>query len=136
MDGPMSDNSERSMVLVVYGLYLLGLFTGGFSTLVGVILAHIRLEPARGSLYESHYRNMILVFWVWLGVVVIAGSFAFAGIAGLALSLISSWPWFSLSLIPAGFAVWLLLMGIAFAAIWYYWRLLKGLVLVLDDKPY
>jgi uncharacterized membrane protein len=132
----MNENSERNTVLIVYGLYLLGLFTGGFSTLVGVILAHIRLEPARGSLYESHYRNMILVFWVWLAVVVITGVFAFAGIAGLALSLIASWPWFGLSLIPAGFTVWLMLMAIAIACIWYYWRLLKGLVLVLDDKPY
>jgi len=132
----MNGNSERNTVLIVYGLYLLGLFTGGFSTLIGVILAHIRLEPARGSLYESHYRNMILVFWVWLAVVAIAGAFAFAGVAGLAFSLAASWPGFGLALIPAGFTVWLMLLGIAIAGIWYYWRLIKGLVLVLDDKPF
>jgi uncharacterized membrane protein len=132
----MSENSERNTVLIVYGLYLLGLFTGGFSTLIGVILAHIRLEPARGSLYESHYRNMILVFWVWLAVVAVAGAFAFAGIAGLAFSLIASWPYFGLALIPAGFTVWLMLLGVAVAGLWYYWRLIKGLALVLDDKPF
>lgn len=132
----MSGNSERNTVLIVYGLYLLGLFSGGFSTLIGVILAHSRLEPARGSLYESHYRNMILVFWVWLAVVAVAGAFAFAGVSGLAFSLMASWPGFGLALIPAGFAVWLMLLGVGIACLWYYWRLIRGLVLVLDDKPF
>lgn len=131
----MSEMSERNSVLVAYGLYLLGAMTGGLTTLIGTVLAHIRLGEARGTIYESHYRNMILVFWVWLGVMVVAGSVVLAGIAGAALSLFT-WPAFGLALIPFGVALWLMGLAILATILWYYWRLVRGLVLVVDDKPY
>ena len=133
----MSEMSERNSVLVAYGLYLLGAMTGGLTTLIGTVLAHIRLKEARGTLYESHYRNLILIFWVWLAVMVVAGSVVLAGMAGAAFSLFASWPVFGLALIPFGicrvadghWASWR-------PCLWYYWRLVRGLVLVVDDKPY
>jgi len=131
-----SQMSERNSVLIGYGLFLLGIFTGGLTTLIGVIVAHIRLEKVRGTLYESHYRNMILVFWVWLAVVVVAATIILASIGGAALSQIASWPVFSLALIPAGITVWVMLLAVAGAYIWYYWRLVRGLIQALDDKPY
>ena len=132
----MSEMSERNSVLVAYGLYLLGIVSGGLTTLVGVILAHVRLEAARGTPYESHYRNMILVFWVWLAVIVVAGTVTLAGITGAALSFLASWPVFGLALIPAGLTVWLMMLAVAAAFVWYYWRLVRGLVLALDDKAF
>jgi uncharacterized membrane protein len=132
----MSQMSERSSVLIAYGLYLLGAMTGGLTTLIGTVLAHVRLGEARGTLYESHYRNLILVFWVWLAVMVVAGSVALAGVIGAAFSLFASWPVFGLALIPFGLAVWLMGLGILATVLWYYWRLVRGLVLVVDDKPY
>lgn len=132
----MSEMSERNSVLVAYGLYLLGAMTGGLTTLIGTVLAHIRLGEARGTLYESHYRNLILIFWVWLTVMVMAGSVVLAGVAGAAFSLFASWPVFGLALIPFGIAVWLVGMAVLATCLWYYWRLVRGLVLVMDDKPY
>jgi uncharacterized membrane protein len=131
----MNEMSERNSVLVAYGLYLLGAMTGGLTTLIGTVLAHIRLGEARGTLYESHYRNLILVFWVWLAVMVVAGSVVLAGVAGAAFSLFA-WPVFGLALIPFGLAVWLMGLGILATILWYYWRLVRGLVLVVDGKPY
>ncbi len=130
----MNELSERNTVLIAYGLFLLGLPSGGFTTLIGVIVAHLRLEPSRGTIYQSHYRNMIMVFWVWLAVVVVAGALTFAGVAGLAFSLLASWPGFALALIPAGLTLWLMFLALAVACVWYYWRLLRGLFQVLDDK--
>lgn len=132
----MNGIPERSLVLVGYGLYLLGIATGGFTTLIGVILSHVRLEGARGTLYESHYRNLILVFWVWLAVIALAGAVTLAGIAGAAFSFIAHWPFFALALVPAGLAVWLMVLAVAATFVWYYWRLVRGLVLVLDDKAF
>ncbi len=132
----MSEMSERNSVLVAYGLFLLGAMTGGLTTLIGAVLAHIRLGEVRGTLYESHYRNMILVFWVWLAVMVVAGSIVLAGVTGAAFSLFASWPVFGLALIPFGFALWLMGLCILATVLWYYWRLVRGLVLVVDDKPY
>src|ERR1700748_1888553 len=82
---------ERSWVLAAYGLLLIAPGSGGVTALVGVILAHLRLDGARGGLYESHYRNLILVFWVWLAVALILLALAFTGAAGLVVSLLA-WP--------------------------------------------
>lgn len=132
----MNDISERNWVLILYGLYLLGLPTSGLTTLVGVILAHVRRQGALGTVYESHYRNLILVFWVWLGVVVLASIFTFAGILGAILSLVMAGPVAAFGIVPVGLSLWLLMLGVGFVCLWYYWRLLRGLMLAIDDKPY
>src|SRR5690242_8067434 len=103
--GRMSEMSERNSVLVAYGLYLLGAMTGGLTTLAGMILAMVRLDSARGTLFETHYRNMILVFWIWLAVVVGAGAMVLTGVAGVAFSVLAVGPLGGLALIPAGFAL-------------------------------
>jgi uncharacterized membrane protein len=126
---------ERNWALAAYGLLLIAPGSGGITALVGVILAYLRRDTARGSLYESHYRNLILVFWVWLVVTLLMAAFAFTGIAALLLSLVT-WPTWSNLLFPyAGiFGLWSLCWILT--GIWYYWRLLRGLVRILDDKPY
>ena len=132
----MSEMSERNSVLVAYGLYLLGAMTGGLTTLAGMILAMVRLDSARGTLFETHYRNMILVFWIWLAVVVGAGAMVLTGVAGVAFSVFAVGPLGGLALIPAGFALGLIGLGVLATCVWYYWRLVRGLVLAVDDKPY
>jgi|SRR6185437_4193394 len=126
---------ERNWVLAAYGLLLIAPGSGGVTALIGAVLAHLRLEGARGSLYESHYRNMILVFWVWLAVVLILLALAFTGVAGLVMSLLA-WPEhdFPVGRFLLSTALWSL-CGVL-AGIWYYWRLLRGLIRALDDKPY
>ena len=125
---------ERGWLLAIYGLFLIAPASSGITVLIGVILAHLRLDQARGTLYESHYRNLILVFWVWLVVALAAASLAFAGLAGLALSLLQSWPGFALyhSTLMLG----LVFLGVVLTCFWYYWRLIRGFIRILDDKPY
>jgi uncharacterized membrane protein len=132
----MNEMSERNSVLVAYGLYLLGAMTGGLTTLAGMILAMVKLDGTRGTLFESHYRNMILVFWVWLAVIFGAGAMILTGAAGVAFSLFAAGPLSGLTLIPAGFALGVIGLGVLATCIWYYWRLVRGLVLAVDDKPY
>src|SRR5262249_54199740 len=83
---------ERNWALAGYGLYLIAPFTTGLPPLLGVVLAHVRKDGARGSFLESHYRNLILVFWVWFGVALIAAALLIAGLAGTLIPLIQSWP--------------------------------------------
>lgn len=128
--------SERNAVLTAYGLYLLGAATAGFTTLAGMILAYVKLDGARATPYESHYRNMLLVFWVWLAVVAVAGALILAGVSGVAVWLLAMGPIGSLAMIPAGLAFSLIGVGVLATYVWYYWRLVRGLVLSLDDKPY
>jgi uncharacterized membrane protein len=130
----MAIGEERGWLLAIYGLFLIAPASSGITVLIGVILAHLRLDQARGTLYESHYRNLILVFWVWLVVALAAASLAFAGLAGLVLSLMQSWPGFALyhSTLMLG----LVFLGVVLTCFWYYWRLIRGFIRILDDKPY
>ena len=80
---------ERNWALTGYGLYLVAPFTTGLTTLIGVILAHIRKDGARGTIFESHYRNLILVFWVWFAVAAIAAVLVISGLASMLLPLIT-----------------------------------------------
>ena len=133
----MSDTAEeRNWVLATYGLFLIAPATSGLTTLIGVILAHLRLDAARGGLYESHYRNLILVFWVWLAFLLLAGAFAFADLAGIVLSLTQSWPVKGFGLYHGVLTLGLLILAFMIVGIWYYWRLLGGLIRALDGKPY
>ena len=61
---------NRTILLVVYGLYVLSIFLG-VSAIVGVIIAYVRLEDVSGTWLESHARHQIRIFWGFVtGVVV------------------------------------------------------------------
>lgn len=127
---------ERNWVLIAYGLFLIAPASSGITALIGVILAHVRLDAARGGSYESHYRNLILVFWVWFTVAFIAAALAFAGLAGVAFSLLRAWPGPGFALYQSISMLGLVFLGVVLTCFWYYWRLIRGLIRLLDDKPY
>jgi len=141
---PVPAPSERPAVLVGYGLFLLAVVCGGITALIGAVIAYARRDDARGTVWESHYRNLILVFWVGtvfaLSLIAMALSGLFAAI-GLALS--SAWAngawadgdWIaSLPLLGAVIPL-VLLAWIAFG-LWYLYRVLRGFIHALDDRAY
>ena len=136
---PTSD--ERLLVLLSYGLFLIAP-AGGLTALIGVIIAHVRLAHALGSIHESHYRNQIRVFWTML-IVALAMIFVFT--MGMGFSLFSliwpftpGWPFWPGAMVGAGWMMLLPLAGLfsLLLVLWYYWRLLRGFLRALDDKPY
>ena len=127
---------ERNWALVAYGLFLIAPASSGITALIGVVLAYLRRDAARGSLYESHYRNMILVFWVWMAVAFVAAAIALAGLAGAALTLLRSWPGTGFALYHSTLMLGLVFLGVVVTGFWYYWRLIRGFIWLLDDKPY
>ncbi len=136
---PTSD--ERLLVLLSYGLFLIAP-AGGLTALIGVIIAHVRLAHALGSIHESHYRNQIRVFWTML-IVALAMMFVFT--MGMGFSLFSliwpftpGWPFWPGAMVGAGWMMLLPLAGLfsLLLMLWYYWRLLRGFLRALDDKPY
>ena len=129
---------ERLLVLLAYGLFLIAPTMGGISALIGVVIAHIRLSHAAGTIHETHYRNLILVFWTMLICSVVAlGALSLAAGASLFwLAWPFAWP-FNLAVLGASWIVFVPLALLLCAAllIWYYWRLIRGFVRELDDKP-
>jgi uncharacterized membrane protein len=104
---PRSDT--RTVAIVVYGLYLIGWPCLHMPTIAGLIVAYLKRDEARGTLWESHFTNQIETFWVTLALMVVG--------------------------IPLCFV----LVGIPIvigAVVWSLYRTIKGLLRAIDDKPY
>src|SRR3569833_3384613 len=83
---------ERNWALAAYGLFLIAPASSGVTALIGVILAHLRLDVARGGFYESHYLILFLVFWDRKTKKNETTAKASAGPAGGALTMFRAWP--------------------------------------------
>ena len=62
----MNDSISNTMVntvKLVYILYLVGLMTGGVTTLIGVVMAYVNRDSAPEWL-QTHYRFLIRGFWI------------------------------------------------------------------------
>ena len=102
-------SSSRVMAIVTYVLFLAGWPTFHLATVAGVILAYVQRDEARGTVWESHFENVISTFWIALVCGIVAGILCLVGI---------------------GF----LLLGIL--AIWFLYRTIRGLVHAIDSRPY
>jgi len=100
--------SLKTLSHVTYGLYALSLFGFGITAIVAIVLDYIKLDDARGTWLESHFRWRIRTFWwsiVW-------------GVLG----------WLTI-LILVGWVV----LGVA--CVWFIYRIAKGWLNLNDGKP-
>lgn len=68
--GDIAGSSARSVTMITYVLFGLG-YVVPLTTIVGVILAHIKRKDAVGTIYESHLTWLIRTFWFsMLGMIV------------------------------------------------------------------
>jgi uncharacterized membrane protein len=104
-----SDESFRGTAIVAYVLYLLGWPSLHLATIVALILAYVQRGEARGTIWESHFSNVIETFWISLIVGLIAIPLCFIGI---------------------GFVV------LAFLVVWFLFRTIKGLIRAIDGRAY
>jgi membrane protein len=57
-------DSMRMFTLVCYFLHVLGIATGGISSIVAVIINYMKRREAFGTPYQGHHEYMIRTFWV------------------------------------------------------------------------
>lgn len=100
--------AARSWTLLIYGLYLAALFTA-LPLVVGGIVALLKRDLAKGTVYETHLDNQVTVLWV--SVVL--------GVVGWILLLVA--------------IGWLIWGGLW---LWVLWRSGRGLWRALDGRPY
>jgi len=131
--GTSQQSGLRTTAMICYGLYLLGFFTG-FTAIIGVIIAYIKKSDAVGTVWESHFRNLILVFWVMLAAFVLGLAtlpiwfFAFAS----ALDGDFSWPALSAVAFPLA-ALMFVYIGLF---VWFLYRMIRGLIRASEDRPF
>ncbi|HEX2592983.1 MAG TPA: hypothetical protein VHL34_15900 [Rhizomicrobium sp.] len=147
----------RLVASLVYGLFLFSFFTHGLTALVGAVIAYVKRPDARGTIFESHFSNAITVFWVSVVFAILFTVAVIAGIAGM-FSLFGpgfwhwhahdwtahmhAWQWQAdgpavpqswwplvgfLPVVPLGFLLYV---------VWYLYRVIRGLIHALDNKPY
>ena len=119
----------RSHAIAAYVLFLLA-WMNGITAIIGVILAYVKRREAIGTIWESHFANLILVFWV-----VVAGFFLGLLTWPIALGvLVAQWPLFW----PPSFTLPLLFgfLGFPLLVFWSFYRSIRGLVRAIEERPY
>ena len=119
----------RWSAIAGYVLFLLA-WMNGITAIIGVILAYVKRREATGTVWRSHFDNLILVFWVmivgfFIGLLTLPVSLGVL----LAQSPLFWPPTFTLPLL-FGFVVFLVLM------FWSFYRLIRGLIRAIDERPY
>lgn len=107
--------SLRRVSLLDYLLHIAGLLlSAGLLSVVALIINYVKRDDARGTIYESHMTWMIRTFW-WTVFWVIVSFLPFMLLAVVTFGLLSF-----LFVIPL---------------LWYLYRMIKGLLRLLDGRP-
>jgi len=104
---PHNTHSIRTTAIIVYALQGIALATA-LPMFIAVIINYIKLDDAKGTWVESHFRWQIRTFWFSLLWTVVG------------------------SLLTVIFIGWLIL-GINF--LWVLYRVIKGAIQLSDDLP-
>lgn len=111
MDTPSGSDprleSLKNVSTVIYALYAVSLFAG-VTAIVAIVLNYIKLEDAKGTWLESHFRWQIRTFW-WSLLWLILGM--------LTLVILIGW----------------LILGVAF--VWFIYRIAHGWLKLNDGLP-
>ena len=134
---PAVPADQRPIVLICYFLFLIACING-LTALIGLVIAYSQRREAAGTLWRSHFDNLILVFWVFVAAVLIA-------ILSWPLGL---WALFVLPFLahPTALIVWpawLLIFPLTFGlvvfpilVIWYFYRTIRGTIRAAEGRPY
>jgi uncharacterized membrane protein len=131
--GAAQQSGLRTTTMICYVLYLVGMFNG-LTAIIGVIIAYIKKSDAAGTVWEGHFKNLILVFWVTLAAFLV-------GLATFPIWLYSvaalldgdvSLPAISALAFPP-----LAMMFIYIALfVWFLYRMIRGLIRAAEDRAY
>ena len=101
------EKSLKTITTVVYALHVAGFFTG-IAWIVAIVMNYVKLDDAKGTWLESHFRWQIRTFWWGL---------LWAAIGALTVFVL------------IGFAI-------LFAdAVWIIYRIVKGWLNLAENKP-
>ena len=123
------DTEARIVAIIAYVLFI-GVFAAGLGAIAGVVLAYIKRGEVRGTIWESHFNNLIQVFWI--GVVIFAAFMAVALTAAF-----NVWHVIDVDQFPGALFVFpALYVASMIYLVWYLYRVIKGLMRALESKPY
>ncbi|MGN6516008.1 MAG: DUF4870 family protein [Rhizomicrobium sp.] len=119
----------RILAIICYALFIAA-FTNGLTAIVGVVLAYVKRGEVRGTIWESHFANMIQVFWTGIAFMVVFIALALFGAFGVWHTAMTDRFAAPMLVLPV---LWL--AGVAYI-IWYLYRTVRGILLALENKAY
>ena len=125
-----------AVVVIAYALFLIAP-VNGLTAIAGAILLHLKRDEARGTPWQSHVRNLLVVFWTGAILALLVGALVLPGIVTFVLALIAT-NGNPPPLMVGGFAAALPLLAFASLVftIWYFYRVIAGLIRALDGRPF
>jgi uncharacterized membrane protein len=130
--GAASDDM-RTLAIIAYALYF-GFFVAGITPLIGATIAYVKRGDAHGTIWESHFDNLITVFWMGLAICLLLIPVWIFVLGTTILAAVAAWP---ASLFTFPFILVLLFFPFSLLVLaWYLYRTIKGFVRALDNKPY
>ncbi|MBV9418824.1 MAG: hypothetical protein JO348_03540 [Alphaproteobacteria bacterium] len=130
------ESALKVTFLIAYGLFALAAMNG-LTAIAGIVLVYLKRDEARGTLWESHARNLQWVFWASVAVAVIGLVALGFGLGGLLFEMAHTdgnprEPYL-IGLVWRFAAAHVALLGFA---IWYIYRVLRGFIRGIESKPY
>jgi uncharacterized membrane protein len=126
---PASSTDTRILAIICYALFI-AVFTNGLTSIVGVVLAYVKRGEVKGTVWESHFDNLIHVFWTGVAFTVVFIALALFGAFGIWHTAQTDQFASPILVLPV---LWL--AGVGYI-IWYLYRTVRGIILALENKAY
>ena len=131
-----SDSTQshlRTLALVCYVLFLVSFFNG-LTAIAGVIIAYVKRRDAAGTIWQSHFNNLILVFWVMVAAFFVALISFPVSLVSLSLWVSGNFVWPAFSAFAAPVLFWMFVAPLLL--IWFFYRIIRGLIHASENRPY
>lgn len=127
MNYAIDRDSNRTLTLILYVLYIIAIFSGGLLAIVALVINYIKRDDVRGSIVESHFTWQIRTFWWYL----IWNIIAFVPFLFLFFTCENVDVFAGVALIATTFC--LLVVGISW--LWIVYRAILGMIRLNDHQP-
>ena len=127
MNYSVDQDSNRTLTLVLYVLYIIAIFSAGLLAVIALVINYIKRDDVRGSIFESHFTWQIRSFWWYLFWNIIAFvPFIFLFFTGENVNAFAG--------VAIGATTFcLVVVGVSW--IWIVYRAVRGLIVLNEDKP-
>lgn len=127
MNYSIDQDSNRTLTLVLYVLYIIAIFSAGLLAVIALVINYIKRDDVRGSIFESHFIWQIRSFWWYLFWNIIAFvPFIFLFFTGENVNAFAG--------VAIGATTFcLVVVGVSW--IWIVYRAIAGIIRLNDNQP-
>ncbi|QPT40494.1 Predicted membrane protein [Oligella ureolytica] len=123
-------SEDKNFLLATYVFFALGIFTGGVTTLIGIIMAYIKQSDYRNTIYESHITYLIRTFWLTIFFFISGFVLFFVGSVFSALFI-----FIGIGFITFPLSVMFSYLLYIWAFVWFIVRVVIGFISFYDNRP-